>query len=162
VLSRLAVRRTLFGWGPKGRWHRRRTSSDARPAPKRRYGIGHCPRLLRGALGGPTGTRETYAVVKPLTESAADEFHWPPARGCKTDAPCARNAESPANAGLFGERLKGFEPSTFCMASRRWVCHGPAKCLHTNDFRQARRRAGVPRIVRRYPGLDKERTMSDP
>src|SRR5688572_16051260 len=28
-----------------------------------------------------------------------------------------RNAESPANARLSGERLKGFEPSTFCMAS---------------------------------------------
>jgi hypothetical protein len=28
-----------------------------------------------------------------------------------------RNGKSPANRGLFGERLKGFEPSTFCMAS---------------------------------------------
>ena len=30
-----------------------------------------------------------------------------------------RNAKSPAKAGLFEERLKGLEPSTFCMASRR-------------------------------------------
>jgi hypothetical protein len=62
------------------------------------------------------------------------------------------------------KRLKGFEPSTFCMASSRWVCHGPAKCLQTNDFRQARPRAGVPRIVRRYRGFrqgtDNERSLA--
>jgi hypothetical protein len=29
-----------------------------------------------------------------------------------------RARKSPAKAGLLGERLKGFEPSTFCMASR--------------------------------------------
>ena len=29
------------------------------------------------------------------------------------------NAKSPAVTGLFEERLKGLEPSTFCMASRR-------------------------------------------
>ena len=58
----------------------------------------------------------------------------------------------------------GFEPTTFCMASSRWVCHGPAKCLQTNDFREARPRAGVPRIVRRYRGFrqgtDNERSLA--
>ena len=29
-----------------------------------------------------------------------------------------RNAKSPANTRLLRERLMGFEPSTFCMASR--------------------------------------------
>jgi hypothetical protein len=62
------------------------------------------------------------------------------------------------------ERLKGFEPSTFCMASRRWVCHGPAKCLQTSAFRQAKPRTGVPRIVRRYRGFrqgtDNERSQT--
>jgi hypothetical protein len=50
------------------------------------------------------------------------------------------------------------------MASSRWVCHGPAKCLQTNDFRRARPRAGVPRIVRRYRGFrqgtDNERSLA--
>jgi hypothetical protein len=50
------------------------------------------------------------------------------------------------------------------MASRRWVCHGPAKCLQTNDFRQARPRAGGPRIVRRCRGFrqgtDNERSLA--
>jgi hypothetical protein len=58
----------------------------------------------------------------------------------------------------------GFEPTTFCMASSRWVCRGPAKCLQTNDFRRARPRAGVPRIVRRCRGLrqatDNERSLA--
>src|SRR5215218_6242551 len=58
----------------------------------------------------------------------------------------------------------GFEPTTFCMASSRWVCHGPAKCLQTNDFQPARPRAGVPRIVRRYRGFrqgtDNERSLA--
>jgi hypothetical protein len=40
-----------------------------------------------------------------------------------------RNAESPANARLSGERLMGFEPTTFCMASNRsaalWACRQP-------------------------------------
>jgi hypothetical protein len=31
----------------------------------------------------------------------------------------AMNRESPANTGLSEERMKGLEPSTFCMASRR-------------------------------------------
>jgi hypothetical protein len=62
----------------------------------------------------------------------------------------------------FSKRLKGFEPSTFCMAIRRWVCHGPTKCLQTNDFRQARPRAGVRELCGDTGGLDKERTMSDP
>ena len=39
------------------------------------------------------------------------------------------NAESPANAGLSGERLKGFEPSTFCMASSRSAAPRMQKCL---------------------------------
>ena len=30
-----------------------------------------------------------------------------------------KSAKSPANAGLFWKRLMGFEPTTFCMASRR-------------------------------------------
>ena len=50
------------------------------------------------------------------------------------------------------------------MASSRWVCHGPGKCLQTNNFRQARPRAGVPRIVRRYRGFrqgtDNERSLA--
>ena len=40
------------------------------------------------------------------------------ARTCGAPGEC-KNAESPANAGLSGERLMGFEPTTFCMASRR-------------------------------------------
>jgi hypothetical protein len=50
------------------------------------------------------------------------------------------------------------------MASSRWVCHGPAKCLQTNAFRKARPRSGVPRIVRRYRGFrqgtDNERSLA--
>jgi hypothetical protein len=56
----------------------------------------------------------------------------------------------------------GFEPTTFCMASRRWVCHGPAKCLQTNDFREARPRLSFRELCGDAGGLDKERTMSDP
>ena len=64
----------------------------------------------------------------------------------------------------FLEAAEGFEPSTFCMASRRRVCRGPAKCLQTNDFREARPPAGFPRIVRRYRGFrqgtDNERSRA--
>ena len=42
----------------------------------------------------------------------------PPAeRNIRGEGP--RNAENPAGAGLSEERMKGLEPSTFCMASRR-------------------------------------------
>ena len=64
----------------------------------------------------------------------------------------------------FLRAAEGIRPSTFCMASSRWVCRGPAKCLQTNDFREARPQAGVPRIVQRYRGFrqgtDNERSRA--
>jgi hypothetical protein len=36
-----------------------------------------------------------------------------------TVPPSIGTQKSPAGAGLSSKRLKGFEPSTFCMASRR-------------------------------------------
>jgi Phage integrase family len=56
----------------------------------------------------------TGRVVRGLIEDPPGKWRetWRGDRPSKT--------KSPAKAGLWGERLKGFEPSTFCMASRRW------------------------------------------
>ena len=75
-----------------------------------------------------------------------------------------QKAKNPLQEAGFAQAAERIEPSTFCMASSRWVFHWPAKCLQTNDFRQAGPRAGVPRIVRRYRGFrqgtDNERSLA--
>ena len=56
------------------------------------------------------------------------------------------NGKSPANTALFGERLKGFEPSTFCMASRPFASRPAA----------ARRKPGIYPEITGFP--DRNRT----
>src|SRR5215218_10262111 len=55
-----------------------------------------------------------------------------------------RNAESPAKAWLSGERLKGFEPSTFCMASRTCSPDSVRKVAGNSGFPRYRRGVGFP------------------
>jgi hypothetical protein len=68
---------------------------------------------------------------------------------------------APANAGSCEERLMGFELSTFCMASSRWVRQEPAKCLQRTTSDSPDRRLAFRELCGDTGGLDKERTMSD-
>ena len=56
------------------------------------------------------GRARVSLQIGPPSWSAGDD---------ETDDERTQNAEKPAVAGLSDKRLKGLEPSTFCMASRR-------------------------------------------
>src|SRR3954454_454532 len=72
-----------------------------------------------------------------------------PRRGSKT----SRMTEAPVWSGFVGKRLKGFEPSTFCIELRR----APAAALRewgdlqaTSHWRGGRRRSRIRADMRRY------------
>ena len=126
------------------------------------------PRGLAGGhgrlLGGGACARRWLRERLALTRPGRCPPEVPPKRFRGSAWRVSRKQKNPLSERAYPKRLMGHEPTTVCMASRRWVCHEPAKCLHTNDFRQARPRAGVPRIVRRYPGFrqgtDNERSLA--
>jgi hypothetical protein len=60
----------------------------------------------------------------------------------------------------FRERLKRFEPSTFCMASSKSVRHRPAKCLQTDNSDEVDRGLWFLELCGDTGGLDNERAMS--
>src|SRR5215217_5891540 len=67
-----------------------------------------------------------------------------------------RNAESPAKAWLSGERLKGFERSTFCMASRACSPDSVRKAAGNSGFPRFRRGVGFPGFHWKTTGLGTE------
>ncbi len=105
-------------------------------------GLGRCSRRggrrPRRRRARPRGVRRARRLRRPATRSRqpraarrspiARSDGLPPKapygsviRGREPPRPqsSSSNDESPASAGLSKERLKGLEPSTFCMASRR-------------------------------------------
>jgi hypothetical protein len=61
----------------------------------------------------------------------------------------------------FRKRLKGFEPSTFCMASSRSAAPRVQKCLQIGVSGRVDRAFAVQELCADAGGLDNERTMSD-
>jgi hypothetical protein len=57
------------------------------------------------------------------------------------------------------KRLKGFEPSTFCMASSSSVSQINAKCLQMGRYLAAQLQDGFQEFRRKRRGLANERTM---
>src|SRR5919106_1233764 len=53
----------------------------------------------------------------------------------------------------FAKRLKGFEPSTFCMASSSSTPEIVAKCLQISRYHGVSPRMGLPRIAPKYQGF---------
>ena len=51
---------------------------------------------------------------------------------------------SRSRSGFRAKRLKGFEPSTFCMASRTWDPERPRKVLEKSNFRDIGSRRCFP------------------
>jgi hypothetical protein len=70
-----------------------------------------------------------------------------------------RGRRAPRAARLCPKRLKGFEPSAFCMASSSSDLEISTKCLQIGRYQRASRRRGLPGMPLKYRGLDKERTM---
>ncbi len=76
----------------------------------------------------------------------------------------ARRRNAPADCvnerGLqcrpFEERLKGFEPSTFCMASRTWGRNLVTNCLQSGSFWRARAVTVAREFTPIYDGLGTE------
>jgi hypothetical protein len=99
ALTPRAPRSSREARSPRPSWALAMTSTGRKRRP------GGCP--LRAAAAGGLDNEWTIGVeMLPGHGSGA--------------LPGTRKA--PANRGLFGERLKGFEPSTFCMASRSYGC----------------------------------------
>ena len=61
----------------------------------------------------------------------------------------------------FQKRLKGFEPSTFCMASSRSAAPRMQKCLQIGVSGRLDRTLAFQELCADTAGLDNERTMAD-
>jgi hypothetical protein len=150
-----------FGWGPKGRWFKFQS-----PRPHETAGntaVSHISATLRrpvaGSIWGPIAAESCPASRQNtwIKRSAA-----PRVSGCVEPCP--------------GERLKGFEPSTFCMASRRCRPDSVRKVAGNREFSSCDGRTRIPRLspgnhgdlapnghpkCRRPPPPDARRTLAD-
>jgi hypothetical protein len=118
------------GRGPLGscRWSRSRGNgpqqANTRPSADPAEGLG----FGRTRMGLQTG-----GFLWNGRRSAGGESGVSPT-GCRRTSRL-RTQKSPANADLFESGLKGFEPSTFCMASGTWDPERPKKALQSTGFR---------------------------
>ena len=79
----------------------------------------------------------------------------------RVDAPADCLNEKDLQMEAFSKRLKGFEPSTFCMASSRSAAPRPQKCLQISMSGRLNRTLAFQELCADTGGLDNERTMSD-
>ncbi len=117
------------------------TPAERRHARRRRRGRPRRPCTLSG-LGHPMGTRPGNRHAGP----------WPAAPPRRRLRLCRAGS---------GERLKGFEPSTFCMASSRSTAPRIQKCLQIGVSERLDRAHAFQELCADTGGLDNERTMSD-
>jgi hypothetical protein len=69
------------------------------------------------------------------------------------NAPADCTYEKDLQTQVFRERLKGFEPSTFCMASRTCGADPTRICLQTGDFWAPGADEGFPAFTGRSRGF---------
>ena len=82
-------------------------------------------------------------------------------RACLERLP--RNREKPRKARPLRERLKGFEPSTFCMASRTYGSGSAPKSPANRRVLSQECRSAIPRLSpRNHAGLGTERAPGRP
>jgi hypothetical protein len=91
-------------------------------------------------------------IIDYISRQCQPEAAWPDSVGLvgaatvRASRGSSRKREKPRKSRLFRERLKGFEPSTFCMASRACGPDSGRISLQTARFPSPMRREGFPAL----------------